>query len=760
MSLYLAERDNVKFLSKQKKLEEIVVKHNDIVGSIACDLIEKYSLNSHQKNLDALKKLEDDHRLLRIGIVGRVKAGKSTLINALFFNGKSVLPKAATPMTAALTVLSYGDKLSAEADFFSEDDIRDIKQNHDKYISELDIRYKKIQEELTGYKEKEVKEKRAEFRISYKLTEEEIEEVNSEAKAKALGEMKEQIALTAAYDQYNIIQRSKIANVSSLKSKILIPSDTLSSLSEELLDYVGADGKYMPFTKSATLTVPDESLKDIEIIDTPGINDPVQSREARTRELLKNCDVVLVVTPGAQFMNTSDTELMDRVTMREGIRDIYIVASQVDTELIGSIGRDCDWNLHKALSSISNKLSNKMHETLIQLKMDSPEVGDCYDQLIDGSNSTVLLTSAIAKTILGYVKRNKKEWNDDGAKVVWHNLKRAYSNYFTDTDIKSSNSNLEKLANISGVRDIIGSIRDKKTTILANRRDDYIKSKMNSLNDYHKELKTFIDVKIENISNGDAAELQKQRRGLKKVKKVASIFLDEVYFLEISSLVIELEKTLLELLKEFMSSDMSSEVVTETVEEVTRKKSGCKSKRTKIVQQRKLRTGGLVRILAIEASRVEDSISHESKRIIIDWRTRIPGILIGEIRSRIDDEDLQEHIIIQAIGHVLDKIIKPSISYSGELPRELSGRGTIVGKQVDLYLDNLHRYKTKFQRRIRRDIQLFLEELNNSLSSIALSEEFFSNYDEKLKELEEQIENKEIVIDSFNRLRKDIAAVK
>jgi tRNA U34 5-carboxymethylaminomethyl modifying GTPase MnmE/TrmE len=33
--------------------------------------------------------LNDDNRLLNIGIVGRVKAGKSSLLNALVFNGES-----------------------------------------------------------------------------------------------------------------------------------------------------------------------------------------------------------------------------------------------------------------------------------------------------------------------------------------------------------------------------------------------------------------------------------------------------------------------------------------------------------------------------------------------------------------------------------------------------------------------------------------------------------------------------------------------
>ena len=71
-------------------------------------------------------------RQLHIGIVGRVKAGKSSLLNSLFFGGKNILPKAATPMTAALTKLFYSEKLVAKVNFFENGDIEAIKKGHER----------------------------------------------------------------------------------------------------------------------------------------------------------------------------------------------------------------------------------------------------------------------------------------------------------------------------------------------------------------------------------------------------------------------------------------------------------------------------------------------------------------------------------------------------------------------------------------------------------------------------------------------------
>ncbi len=70
-----------------------------------------------------LKGMQAENRGLKVGIIGRVKAGKSSLLNALIFEGKDVLPKAATPMTASLTILKYAQNLSAKAQFYDEQDM-------------------------------------------------------------------------------------------------------------------------------------------------------------------------------------------------------------------------------------------------------------------------------------------------------------------------------------------------------------------------------------------------------------------------------------------------------------------------------------------------------------------------------------------------------------------------------------------------------------------------------------------------------------
>ena len=64
-------------------------------------------------------RLKRDNEILKIGVVGQVKAGKSSFLNSLLFEGENVLPRASTPMTAGLTVLEFGEKNVFSVEYYT-----------------------------------------------------------------------------------------------------------------------------------------------------------------------------------------------------------------------------------------------------------------------------------------------------------------------------------------------------------------------------------------------------------------------------------------------------------------------------------------------------------------------------------------------------------------------------------------------------------------------------------------------------------------
>ncbi len=284
-----------------------------------------------------LKGMQAENRGLKVGIIGRVKAGKSSLLNALIFEGKEVLPKAATPMTASLTVLKYANTLNAEVEFYSPKDILELKNEHERYVREFN---KIVEEEVKKQKEKQSFSNRAKegFKSFGKAfgrnknpeaaPKERVlsdKEINERAERIAKNELEKDTKLTSSHDQYEKMKKSGSLNTENLDPRI--QANNLQDLNQKLLQFVGADGKYMPYTKAVQISLNNPNLKDLEVVDTPGVNDPIASREERTKALLKDCDVVFIVSPSNQFLTDSDMSLFDRVSNKEGLQEIYFVAS-------------------------------------------------------------------------------------------------------------------------------------------------------------------------------------------------------------------------------------------------------------------------------------------------------------------------------------------------------------------------------------------------------------------------------------------------
>lgn len=81
-----------------------------------------------------MQKLNND--TLTIGVIGQMKCGKSTFLNAFVFE-KDILPAATTPMTAALSVITYGDKEEIKAEFYSSEEWEELKMQAERNLEDV-----------------------------------------------------------------------------------------------------------------------------------------------------------------------------------------------------------------------------------------------------------------------------------------------------------------------------------------------------------------------------------------------------------------------------------------------------------------------------------------------------------------------------------------------------------------------------------------------------------------------------------------------
>ena len=221
---------------------------------------------------EIVNKINND--VLTIGVIGQMKCGKSTFLNAFVFED-DILPSATTPMTAALSVITYGEQKKIVAEFYTPDEWEEQK-----------IQAKRSLDEVKG---------------------------NSleESKVKAAKELVE--------------RSNKLGgNISSYLGKT--QEDSL----ENLIEYVGADGKYVSITKSVKIYYPKEYLKGVEVVDTPGFNDPIVSREERTKEFLNKADVVLLMLYAGRPFDATDRDILFKNVRQCGIGKVIIGINKYD----------------------------------------------------------------------------------------------------------------------------------------------------------------------------------------------------------------------------------------------------------------------------------------------------------------------------------------------------------------------------------------------------------------------------------------------
>ncbi|MCL1993765.1 MAG: dynamin family protein [Spirochaetes bacterium] len=471
-----------KIIERLAAYENAIGQFEDVIAADAAVIRKEYGIISAQEMKAQFAKLEESDQLLNIAIVGRVRAGKSSLLNSIFFDGKPVLPKAAMPMTASLTVMTYGDSFSATVEYFSADDIARIKKEHAEFKRERDRVYeeKKSAEEERARNFGESPDK---------------DKIDRATNAVMKGNHK-----FASWDQYERMMKGAAPTVESQN----LAASSLEEFLGKLNEYVGSSGAKTPYTKSVEMRLPVENLRGIRIVDTPGINDPVISREARTNEYLKECDVAFIVSPAGQFISKEDTNLMDRLTKKESVRELYLVASQADTQLHGlEVLERSGGNLGAAIKMNSAVLTEIALGNLRDLKKNNPEIGDQFDQLINDGEGRVMITSAMCHAMyLQFDDRNS--WDAD-MNHAWGLLGGSYPADFTND--AGGKESLKQLSGVENVREKINFARSQKDKIIACKKDEYAKYQLDKIDYFSQKLAQKVKEKIDwlnSIENKEA----------------------------------------------------------------------------------------------------------------------------------------------------------------------------------------------------------------------------------------------------------------
>ncbi len=675
-------------------------------------------------------------RKLRIGIIGRVKAGKSSLLNTLFFNGENILPQAATPMTAALTIMKYGEERKAEVEFYSNEDIK-ILEEHDQV-------YKR---ELKAIIEREL----------FQNGSDEI--VNSIQQDKGrLAKLEKDI--TRDFNHANPILVSAHEQIEAMKQYPLdeqerrtvqtLTATSHQKLMNELHAYVGNHGKYTPYTKSVTLYLNEESLKDLEVIDTPGVNDPVASREERTHEFLKQCDVVFVVSPSGQFLSHEDLALMQRITVNEGIQEIYLVASQVDNELCTPSEGGYGESLAKVLENITQKLTKQAYRVFNTHPILSQNSNLCAlfqkHQIICTSSMAFKMHKAFS---------NKAEWSGDIQKV-WNNLEHYYHDYLTPDD--TAQHYLEKIANISGLKAVLEEVRANKDEIRARNQANFIETKKNNFLELLNEVNDYFNKSIMKVETTTSKEAEDQLAHIRSFQAEAKAGIDTVYKGAITTITQEngwgnsLDEIVDNSINEFFNANRTYDA--ERTKEVRNESSflnlfglfaGTHTERYTVTA---INATQIKEILNSVRNKVARNLNVKRGELKQDWEEA----LVRDVFRMMDkfnrdvengEKYLRDYEIKLPILEIVTNLPIRRIVLNDDIPLAIKNKsGELTSDSARKFQEAANDYiQKKLIQNLKHDNQEYVEQLKGALNSISLGEKITSILEKQAVALEKEIKN-------------------
>lgn len=576
-------------------------------------------------------RLKRDNEILKIGVVGQVKAGKSSFLNSLLFEGENVLPRASTPMTAGLTVLEYGEKNVFSVEYYTAKEwekFEDKAKEYDDFVNNV----KSMNPALTD----EEAAKMANVPDELSAAKELISRCTRVAKGK-VGKASEENDFTDIKDLQDILE-----------------------------NFVGADGQFTSVVKSLTIRLNDERLKGMRIVDTPGVNDPVVSREHRTREFLRECHGVFFLSFASRFFDSTDVNFLTNRIGSQGIGTVVLIASKFDSVLQDS-GSKFEDDLGNAIEDCQRQLKAQFRRNLS---------GSDYR----GEEPRFTMSSGI-----GYSIANKKpsEWDSMESHVV-KQMKRSYPSFFvSDSDIKAT---FNELSQIDDIR------KDYLDGEFVKNRDKIISSKVNSyFGNATSEIKAILSDGKANLNERNNALCKKDISQIESVRNATKKVVEKIVK-DIDSLASKADDMAEQAMKECWNRYQTPSVRVPTKEEgVTFVRQSTFWGRDKDVScsYKKIDEQKLV-------SEAEGQVQVAAEKLSTDWNNRSGelmnsikdtiGSLIAEAEQKDSEAKFDADGLRRILGEVLASMSNSTVMNIKDLTNNVVGRIMDVAQDCEVSL--------------------------------------------------------------------------
>jgi hypothetical protein len=454
---------------------------------------------------------------------------------------------------------------------------------------------------------------------------------------------------------------------------------------------------------------------------------------------------------------------MSRITQKEGIRELVLIASQVDNQLYGSDTRQP--TLQASLDQITRTLSQHMVDTLQRLKSQSVEIGSTFDGLIRQGAGKVLHTSGICHNLAARFDQ-QEDWNSSERKV-WENLQTHYHDFFTPENADRCRANLHLLANTAALREVMYKVRQQKDSIMAQRCTELVRAKWSALQAFRADLLKFTQTKSQEVKNADIDELKTQRRKLDSLIVVATHGLDDVLAEQMKAFRDDLKNRLSADLKEAYGETETAfkNSATEVKETHSRVRDSIMAKGAHWIwgggkeeyayTEFKLFAAPVRSSLEDFAEGLAGTLKHSSGDLEREFHQELIKKITTAARRHLGDE-VDAALIIGSVKGLVSHIHMPKFKLdSSELHNLKAGDNHLVGSEARNFLQSARTLLQDFKGQAARQIRDFIDNIADNLPR-SIGNDLFKDMETRIRQLEEQVDNSMLTLDRLQRMAKDL----
>lgn len=681
-----------KFLSDAGEVESVLEKYKAFFDSDYLHQV-RFEIESLKKimSMDAT-----EANTLKIGVVGAMKAGKSSFLNMLLFGGKEILPKASTPMTAALTRIVHSDSGNrATVHYYTEQDWQKIEEYDKRYCDGLNSAYAKYCKEVEAYNQDIQRTNcmagmgAAPMPLKKVISIQSFELTNYRKNSKSEFEI-------GAHELVLGMECSGGALREKLGSSDPIEGDDLTSL---LSDYVGANGKYTPIVNYVELEIQHPDLEGVEIVDMPGLGDPIVSRCRVTKEFVKQCDVVLYLSTCNQFITERDKGDLTRLLPSAGIEDGLVIASRFDGSITGYLNK---FDLETACRKELDRLDARYAKEIKTLPATLRRAFESHPLLVSSSMAYILKRKMAAGETL-----------EGDEPKVYASLKRMNNG----KDL--SQEELKEISGIVAVKKELKKLQEKKQEIISRRNEKCVSAAQNNIRGLIAQLLETVQIATRTLEQQSVEGARAKRQAMESALDRAATSIASHF--EEASLIAQ--KRIQDLMAELMS--------------MRRNYAGLDVKESNRTRHERVSTGFLglrkeiytytVKSFSVETAQIEDQVqlyaANCQKQVshafdfLVDTdalRRAITDIVL----LALGDEDFEEEDVLTPLRSTFAKIKLPRVeldpnAYVDEV-RSQYPRGVATGSEIHEAKQTLSSLLTSVQ----QDIAKQLKECSESIAGI------------------------------------------